>query len=145
LDLKTVLELLDSVDKTGWTKFEMSEKDFSLKLERGGTVAPAAPVAAVAAEAPTEPDSDAKLDPSGLPDAKTITSPVIGIFHPLSGDKAAKIGDTFKKGDVICMVEAMKLMNEIHMPEDGEIVWVAAKEGDMVEYGQLLLSYITKE
>lgn len=143
MDLKTVLELLDSVDKTGWTKFEMSEKDFSLKLERGGAGTPAAPLAAAPAEA--APEADAKLDPSGLPDAKTITSPVIGIFHPLGGGKAAKIGDSFNKGDVVCMVEAMKLMNEIHMPEDGEIVWVAPNEGDMVEYGQLLLSYITKE
>ena len=73
---------------------------------------------------------------------KEITSPLVGVFHSLSEGKAVKIGDKLKKGDIVCMVEAMKLMNEITMPEDGEITWVACEEGGSVEYGQLLYNYV---
>lgn len=128
--------------KTGWSKIEISEKEFSLKLERnvGGVVAEGVPMQPVVLPASTEQPQIEEV--AGVPDGKAIKSPLVGIFHPLAGDKAVKIGDKLKKGDVICMVEAMKLMNEILMPEDGEIVWIAAEDGDMVEYDQLLFNYV---
>ena len=66
----------------------------------------------------------------------------MGVSHKLTGDKEVKVGDKLKKGDTICMVEAMKLMNEITMPEDGEIVFFYADEGETVEYGQVIAKYI---
>ncbi len=154
MDLKSVLELLKAVDNTGWSKFEMNEGDFSLKLERNTgkeepvyfaapAAAPAfmpaaaAPMAAPAA-APAAEQAPAQQESRG----KEVTSPLVGVFHKLTGGKDVKIGDKLKKGDIICMIEAMKLMNEITMPEDGEITWVACEEGDSVEYGQLLFNYV---
>lgn len=73
---------------------------------------------------------------------KEVKSPMVGAFHVAKADgKPVGIGTVLKKGATVCVIEAMKLMNDISMPENGEIVWVVAKEGDMVEYGQLLFHY----
>ena len=72
---------------------------------------------------------------------KIIKSPMVGTFYsrPAPNKEAfAKAGDTVKKGQVICIVEAMKLMNEIESEFDGEIVEICVKDGDIVEYGQPL-------
>ena len=161
MDLKSVLELLKAVDDTDLSKFELNDGDFSLKMERGtgesktvyvtappqisaqiasGPVA-AMPTAAPAAEAPASP-ATAEAPVQQESRGKEIVSPLVGVYHKLSEGKDVKIGDKLKKGDIICMVEAMKLMNEITMPEDGEITWVAFEDGDSVDYGQLLFNYI---
>ncbi|MDY3003004.1 MAG: biotin/lipoyl-containing protein [Christensenella hongkongensis] len=161
MDLKSVLELLKAVDDTDLSKFELNDGDFSLKMERGtgesktvyvtappqisaqiasGPVA-AMPTAAPAAEAPASP-ATAEAPVQQESRGKEIVSPLVGVYHKLSEGKDVKIGDKLKKGDIICMVEAMKLVNEITMPEDGEITWVACEDGDSVEYGQLLFNYI---
>lgn len=72
---------------------------------------------------------------------KEIKSPMVGTFYSSSSPKAepfVKIGDKVKKGQVVCIVEAMKLMNEIESEFDGEIVEVCKKDEDMVEYGTTL-------
>ena len=73
---------------------------------------------------------------------KIIKSPMVGTFYSKSSPKAepfVKVGDKVKKGQVVCIVEAMKLMNEIEAEFDGEIVEVCKKDEDMVEYGTTLL------
>ncbi len=72
--------------------------------------------------------------------SKELKSPMVGTFHFIKG-KEDLIGKKFKQGEPVCTIEAMKLMNEIVMEEDGEIAWVALSEGDMVEYGQLILTF----
>lgn len=155
MDLKSILELLKAVDETSLNKFELEDGDFAIKMERGigesktvyvtappqisaqiGSAPVAAPTEAPVAAAPAE-----EPEPTASK-GKEIASPLVGVFHNLSEGKAVKIGDKLKKGDIVCMVEAMKLMNEITMPEDGEITWVACEEGDSVEYGQLLYNYV---
>ncbi len=72
---------------------------------------------------------------------KIIKSPMVGTFYSKSSPKAepfVKVGDKVKKGQVVCIVEAMKLMNEIEAEFDGEIVEVCKKDEDMVEYGSTL-------
>lgn len=72
---------------------------------------------------------------------KIIKSPMVGTFYSKSSPKAepfVKVGDKVKKGQVVCIVEAMKLMNEIEAEFDGEIVEVCKKDEDMVEYGTTL-------
>jgi Biotin carboxyl carrier protein len=72
---------------------------------------------------------------------KEIAAPIVGTFYSKSGpDKPdyVSIGDKVKKGDTLCIIEAMKIMNEIQSDVDGEIVEVVAKNQDMVEYGQTL-------
>jgi len=73
---------------------------------------------------------------------KVIKSPMVGTFYARPSPKAEpyiKVGDRVKKGDVVCIVEAMKLMNEIESEFDGEVVEICAKEDEMVEYGKVLV------
>ena len=73
---------------------------------------------------------------------KLIKSPMVGTFYGRPSTKAdqfVKVGDKVKKGDILCIVEAMKLMNEIESEYDGEVVEILAKDDDMVEYGQVLI------
>ena len=74
-------------------------------------------------------------------DLQEIKSPMVGVFYEAPAEGAApfvKVGDKVKKGDVLCIVEAMKLMNEIVSDCDGEILDICVKNGDVVEYGQTL-------
>ena len=71
---------------------------------------------------------------------REITSPMVGTYHELKKNPV-KIGTKLKAGDPVCILEAMKVMNEIVAEEDGVVSWVACQEGDMVEYGQLLITY----
>lgn len=143
MKLEDILKLMDAAKESGFCKVDVKDGDFRLRLERG---APAS-VQYVEAqdifeEAPPTADESKPDGAPHIPDSKDIVSPLVGIFHELSGGKAVKPGDVLKKGDPVCLVEAMKLMNEITMPEDGEIAWVAVEEGSTVEYGQLLFSYV---
>lgn len=73
---------------------------------------------------------------------KLIKSPMVGTFYGRPSPKAdqfVKVGAKVKKGDILCIVEAMKLMNEIESEYDGEVVEILAKDDDMVEYGQVLI------
>ncbi|MBP9837877.1 MAG: acetyl-CoA carboxylase biotin carboxyl carrier protein [Proteobacteria bacterium] len=72
---------------------------------------------------------------------KEITSPMVGTFYrrpAVDAEAYVKIGDTVKKGDVLCIVEAMKLMNEIESDTPGKIVEICLEDGQMVEYGEVL-------
>lgn len=74
-------------------------------------------------------------------DYSVIKSPMVGTFYTSSSPKAepfVKIGDKVRKGQVVCIVEAMKLMNEIEAEFDGEIIEICKKDEDMVEYGEVL-------
>lgn len=71
---------------------------------------------------------------------KEITSPMVGTFHELK-NHPIEIGTKLKAGDTVCIIEAMKVMNEIVIEEDGVITWIACSEGDMAEYGQVLFRY----
>ena len=146
MDLKFIQQLIKAVKESGFDKFEMTQDDFSIKLEKSAgreveikvpvstAVQPLADVAVPeAAETPKESEKQ------GVKGAKGIPSPLVGVFHP--APKAVKIGDKLKKGDVLCIVEAMKLMNEVQMTEDGEIIWIGLEDGDAVEYGQLIANY----
>ena len=73
---------------------------------------------------------------------KLVKSPMVGTFYSKPSPKAeafVKVGDKVKKGDVLCIVEAMKLMNEVESEFDGEVVEVCCKDDEMVEYGQTLI------
>ena len=72
---------------------------------------------------------------------KVVKSPMVGTFYSKSSPKAepyVKVGSKVKKGDILCIVEAMKLMNEIESEFDGEVVEICANDGDMVDYGKPL-------
>lgn len=96
-------------------------------------VAPAAQ-APVAAPAPAVKEAEVK--------GKAITSPMVGTFYAASSPDATpfvEIGSTVNVGDVVCIIEAMKLMNEIKAEQAGKVVQICVKNGDPIEYGQVLM------
>lgn len=98
-----------------------------------------APVAPSVAE-PTE-KTEPKAEADAFADAKVITSPMVGVFYAApapDADPYVTVGTSIKKGDVLCLIEAMKLMNEIQSEQNGEIVKICVENGQIVEYGQPL-------
>lgn len=149
-DIRTLAEL---VEKHGLTALDYAEGEAHIRIERTPApvaaavpTAPAAPAAAPAAAlAPAaEPvkDEDAGADFNA---AKMVLSPMVGVFYasPSPSDPPfVTVGSKVKKGDVLCIIEAMKLMNEITAEEDGEIIDICAANGSVVEYGQILFKLL---
>ena len=134
-DIKALAEL---VSKNNLSALEYSEGETHLRIEnapRTVTAAPAVEAAPVAA-------ADAGADFNA---AKMVTSPMVGVFYasPSPTDPPfVAVGSKVKKGDVLCIIEAMKLMNEITAEEDGEIIDICATNGSVVEYGQILFKLL---
>ena len=102
----------------------------------------AALAAALAPAAEPVKDEDAGADFNA---AKMVLSPMVGVFYasPSPSDPPfVTVGSKVKKGDVLCIIEAMKLMNEITAEEDGEIIDICAANGSVVEYGQILFKLL---
>lgn len=157
MDIKQVQELIRFVSKSGVNEVSIEEKDFkiTIKTNQTGTVSVApAPVAAqVAAPQPAAPApavpavSAIPAAPASTPSADdsskyiTVKSPMIGTFYRSAGpDKPsfANVGDEIKEGQVICIIEAMKLFNEIESEVSGRIVKVLVENSSPVEYDQPL-------
>ena len=137
-------DVLDFIKKNqGLKSLELQDGDFSIKIEWNvcGAQVVSQPVQAAIQQTAESNDEPSKVIPGGHDNAKDVLSPLVGTYHDLEGARKVSIGSRLKKGDALCNIEAMKLMNEIVMPEDGEIVWMACAEGDTVEYEQLLFRY----
>ena len=149
MDIRKVKKLIELLEESGIAEIEISEGEESVRISRypqGMTVAQgpampafqppasaAAPAAAAPAVAPPPPDGPA-------PD-KTITAPMVGTFYgaPAPGAKPfVQVGDEVKVGQVLCIIEAMKMMNQIESEKDGRIASVLARNGEPVEFGQPL-------
>lgn len=153
MDLKQLKNIMSLFEHSEAGKLEISEsegdKTFSVKLERGGAAAPAVitPVLQPSAPAPQPPLKSAdgyKKENDGVLDYNMVgevKSPMVGIFYAASGPDSAPFvqkGSKVKKGDTLCLIEAMKLMNEVSAERDGEIVEICAENGTLVEFGQVL-------
>ena len=145
-DTSYIKELAEILSKEGLTEIvlEDGEQAISLRKEVKEVVAqpvavPAAPV--VSACQPTAPASEAPAKQECKAAGTPITSPMVGTFYSASAPDAApfvEVGKTISKGDTVCIIEAMKLMNEIESEFDGEIVEVCVKDGEMVDFGKPL-------
>lgn len=132
-----IYELMARFDRSGLTSLKVTQKDFSLELGKTVTVA-AAPVA-VSAPAPVAAEA-----PVAEQEGTFVTAPLVGTFYAASApgeEPYVKAGQKVSKGDVLCLVEAMKTMNEIKAPCDCVVEEVLAQDGDLVSYGQNLIRY----
>jgi acetyl-CoA carboxylase biotin carboxyl carrier protein len=153
LNFKEILELIDIVAERGIAEIEIEQAGTKLRIQ-GKPSAPqvihsylngqrdmslpalpaAAPAAVISAKA-----QDAEVDAS----LHVITSPIVGTFYRSPNPESESfvtVGDHVNKGKVICIIEAMKLMNEIESDVDGEIVKVFPQNGQPVEYGEKLFA-----
>jgi acetyl-CoA carboxylase biotin carboxyl carrier protein len=145
-----IKQLLDLVQAHDLAEFEFEEGTFKLRVKRGGPhvvthvtpmTAPApsssplaaAPAAAAATAAPVEEGAELAI----------VKSPIVGTFYRSAEPGAAalaSVGDQVKKGQVLCIIEAMKLMNEIDSEYDGEIASVYVENGQPVQYGERIFA-----
>ncbi|MDY4517443.1 MAG: acetyl-CoA carboxylase biotin carboxyl carrier protein [Candidatus Spyradocola sp.] len=145
-DIKALAEL---VRKNNLSALDLSEGELHIRIENAPAPqsAPAPEAAAPQEAAPVPAPAPAPAVDNG-PDfgaARMIVSPMVGVFYasPSPDDPPfVKVGQKVHKGDVLCIIEAMKLMNEITAEEDGEIIDVCAANGSVVEYGQTLFKLL---
>jgi len=146
VDSKEIRELIEMISRSNFSAFELEEADgFKLKLVKAGApsvnvvaAAPAALPATVPAAAPAVAPTPVEPPDDGLVD---FDSPIVGTFYRSPGPDApafADLGQNVKKGQVLCIVEAMKVMNEIESEIDAEVVEVCVTDGQPVEFGEVL-------
>jgi acetyl-CoA carboxylase biotin carboxyl carrier protein len=145
VDIKEIRNIVELMNEHELTYFHLEEEGVNLKLKKGGEVihVPAAPVAPVASAAPAAPAPSASADSSGAAEAegKAITAPMVGTFYTASSPDAApyvNVGDTISAGQTLCIIEAMKVMNEIEAEVSGTITAIVAKDGEPVQFGDPL-------
>ena len=145
MDLRKIKKLIELLEESDLQEMEIQEGEESIRLSRGGEiVAPMAmpPVAAPVAQAPVAaPVSTPEVDTNEPSLENALTSPMVGTFYGAAkpGDPAfVSVGDTVSTGDVLCIVEAMKIFNQIEADRPGKVVSIMKESGDPVEYGEPL-------
>jgi acetyl-CoA carboxylase biotin carboxyl carrier protein len=145
MDFDEITRILEMMREHDLVEFELERDNVKLRLQKAAAGAPApalesprraaVPEAPAAPPAPVEPEVDASL--------VRVTSPIVGTFYRSSEPGAAAfadVGDQVKKGQVLCIIEAMKLMNEINAEVDGVVVEVHVENEQAVQFGEPLFS-----
>ncbi len=147
MDVKAIEALAKLMQETGLTALELSEEGMELKLERrqeapaavGTAPAPAAPAAAGAQALGVAHQEEPKKE------GTLVLSPTVGVFYSAPSPDAApfvEVGGQVKKGDTLCIIEAMKLMNEIPAEVDGTVAEICVGNGQVVEFNQPLFRIV---
>lgn len=149
MEFEKILELIHAVSDSNLTKFHLADGEWQLDMETNkqqqvktvvvkesdGVQIAAAPVNEIAFTDDSQEDTDEKVT------GNVVKSPLVGTFYRASSPDSepfVKVGDTVKKGQVLAIVEAMKLMNEIESEFDGTVKEILVENEQMVEYGQAL-------
>lgn len=145
MDIRKIKKLIELLEESSLTEIEIVEGEESVRLVRGGTThvmpvaAPqpiaAAPVAVAPATAVVEEDDDQ------IPEGEPVLAPMVGTFYAASGPEAkafVSLGQTVGVGDTLCIIEAMKMFNQIESDVSGTVVAILAENGQPVEYDQPL-------
>ena len=150
MDIRKVKKLIELLDESGIAEIEITEGEESVRISRYSPSAPAAPVAiaapapvAVAAAAPAaapvaEPVAAAEPEEDGF----EVAAPMVGTFYASASPGASpyvQVGDRVNEGDTLCIIEAMKMMNQIEAEVSGVIKSIRVQNGEPVEYGQTLV------
>jgi acetyl-CoA carboxylase biotin carboxyl carrier protein len=147
MDLRKLKKLIDLVQESGIAELEITEGEEKVKIVKGGavTLGAAPPMALAAAPAAALPAPGAMAAPAAEADAAqeghVVKAPMVGTFYrsPSPDAKAfVEVGQAVKEGDTICIIEAMKLMNEIEADASGVVKAILVENGQPVEYGQPL-------
>ncbi|HLL20197.1 MAG TPA: acetyl-CoA carboxylase biotin carboxyl carrier protein [Rubrivivax sp.] len=149
MDLRKLKTLIDLVSESNISELEITEAEGKVRIVKAGAPAvgapmmyapqPAAPAPGPVAAAPV--GSPAAAEAPAEPEGKVIKSPMVGTFYRAGSPGAkpfADIGDTVKEGQPVCIIEAMKIMNEIEADASGKVLRVLCENGQAVEFGQPL-------
>ncbi len=148
MDLRKLKTLIDLVSESNVSELEITEAEGKVRIVKGqpAVVQVAAPVAApVAAAAPAPALAAPAAAPAAAPEVAAghaVKSPMVGTFYRASSPGAksfVEVGSQVKEGDTICIIEAMKILNEIEADKSGTVTQILCENGQAVEYGQPLL------
>lgn len=146
MQIDHIKELIELLDQTSIheMEFETSEFKLSLKKETAQQIVTSTPIVQSSAAPVTSPVVEESETPQmEVSNLRTITSPMVGTFYSRPApdkDTYVKIGDRVEAGQVVCILEAMKLFNDVEAEISGEVVEILVADGDLVEYGQALFS-----
>lgn len=150
MDLRKLKTLIDLVAESGIAELEITEGDGKVRIVKfaqsapvvASNLLPAAPVgSSTSTVVPVEVPTEVAPAPAAQPEGHTLKSPMVGTFYrsPNPGSPAfVEVGQTVAQGDTLCIVEAMKLLNEIEADRSGVIKAILVENGQAVEYGQPL-------
>ncbi|UTV27579.1 acetyl-CoA carboxylase biotin carboxyl carrier protein [Photobacterium atrarenae] len=153
MDIRKIKKLIELVEESGISELEISEGEESVRISRNSTVvaapaqtqvyapAPAAAAAPAAATAVEAPEAQATTTPS-TPAGHSVLSPMVGTFYRAPSPDAkpfVEVGQSVNVGDTLCIVEAMKMMNQIEADKAGTVVAILAEDGDAIEFDQPLV------
>ena len=145
MDIRKIKKLIELLEESGIAEIEIKEGEEAVRISRmpvgaEAQFAPQPPAAVVPVAAAPAPVAEAP-PPKPKSNEHVITAPMVGTFYacPSPGAKAfVEIGDEIKVGQVLCIIEAMKMMNQIEADKSGRIASIMARNGDPVEFGQPL-------
>ena len=145
MDIRKVKKLIELLEESGISELEISEGEESVRISRHprAGMQPAAQAAPVMHAAPSSPVMPATSAGERAPrnDEHTVTSPMVGTYYASASPGAkpfVEIGSEIKVGQILCIIEAMKMMNQIESDKAGKVTAMLAKNGEPVEFGQPL-------
>ncbi|MEM8561303.1 MAG: acetyl-CoA carboxylase biotin carboxyl carrier protein [Pseudomonadota bacterium] len=159
MDIRKVKKLIELLEESNIDEIEIKEGEESVRISRNGAqsgttgqyipqYAPAPPPAPVAAAPAPAAETVAKAEPAAAsagPSGQVVRSPMVGTFYRSpspSSPSFVEVGQSVKVGDVICIVEAMKMMNQIEADKEGTIEAILVENGEPVEFDQPLFSIV---
>jgi acetyl-CoA carboxylase biotin carboxyl carrier protein len=153
VNLQQIRQLIDLLIEKDIGEFELDQRGVKVKIRRMGseissTFVPAAPPSAIAYPAPSAAGAgprggETEADEQSYNNAFIVTSPIVGTFYRApepEADPFTEVGEAVEEGQTLCIVEAMKLMNEIAAEVSGEVLAIFVENGEPVEYGQRLFA-----
>src|SRR5688572_24951940 len=145
MDLRKLKKLIDLVQESGIAELEITEGEEKVKIVKGGMVSVASAQPAAVAAAPAAAAAPSAAAPAAEPEpgqeGHVVKAPMVGTFYRSPSPDAkvfVEVGQAVKEGDTICIIEAMKLMNEIEADASGVVKAILVENGQPVEYGQPL-------
>jgi acetyl-CoA carboxylase biotin carboxyl carrier protein len=147
MDIRKVKKLIELLDESGIAEIEITEGEDSVRISRyapsAAAVAATAPMPAPVAPAAAPPQGAEAATPAEAPeeDGYEVTAPMVGTFYAASSPGAApyvQVGDRVNEGDTLCIIEAMKMMNQIEADVSGVVKSIRIQNGEPVEFGQVL-------
>lgn len=152
MDIRKVKKLIELLEESGIAEIEITEGDDSVRISRYPTSGYAAAAQPVAVQAPAvaasvgvpaaAPVAAVVAPESSAPRGHAVTAPMVGTMYTSpspTADVFIKVGDTVAVGDTVCIIEAMKMMNQIEADVAGTVLAIEAQNGDPVEFGQTLI------
>ncbi len=147
MDIRKVKKLIELLEESGIAEIEIKEGEESVRISRNSSNAPTMPVQYAAAPAPaaaplaSAPAAEASSPEANIVSGHQLTSPMVGTYYEAPSPGATpftEVGKQVKEGDVLCIIEAMKMLNQIESDKTGTVKAILADNGQPVEFGQPL-------